>query len=109
MATFLIIVREAFEAALLLGIVYAYLRQLGVHAQAHYVTWGAVLGVVASVGVGVAVSVLSGPLLDVGPDVVGIAVLFVSVVVLMWMLLWMRQHARGLRGEVHRQVGRRRS
>ena len=104
MATFLIIVREAFEAALLLGIVYAYLRQIGVRAQARYVTWGAVLGVVASVGLGVTVSVLSGPLLDVGPDVVGIAVLFVSVGVLTWMLLWMRQHARGLRGEVHRQV-----
>jgi high-affinity iron transporter len=104
MAAFLIIVREAFEAALLLGIVYAYLRQVGARAQARYVTWGAVLGVVASVGVGVAVSVLSGPLLDVGPDVVGIAVLFVSVVVLTWMLLWMRQHARGLRGEVHRQM-----
>ena len=38
MATFLIIVREAFEAALLLGILYAYLRQLGAHAQAHFVT-----------------------------------------------------------------------
>jgi high-affinity iron transporter len=96
MATFLIIVREAFEAALLLGILYAYLRQLGAHAQAHFVTWGAALGVVASVGLGVAVSVLSGPLLDFGPDVVGIAVLFVSVGVLTWMLLWMRQHARGV-------------
>ena len=104
MATFLIIVREAFEAALLLGILYAYLRQLGAHAQAHFVTWGAALGVVASVGLGVAVSVLSGPLLDFGPDVVGIAVLFVSVGVLTWMLLWMRQHARGFKGEVHRQV-----
>lgn len=40
MATFLIIVREAFEAALLLGILYAYLRQLGANAQAHFVTWG---------------------------------------------------------------------
>ena len=104
MATFLIIVREAFEAALLLGILYAYLRQLGAHAQAHFVTWGAALGAVASVGLGVAVSVLSGPLLDFGPDVVGIAVLFVSVGVLTWMLLWMRQHARGFKGEVHRQV-----
>lgn len=104
MATYLIIVREAFEAALLLGILYAYLRQLGANAQAHFVTWGAALGVVASVGLGVAVSVLSGPLLDFGPDVVGIAVLFVSVGVLTWMLLWMRQHARGFKGEVHRQV-----
>lgn len=104
MAPYLIIVREAFEAALLLGILYAYLRQLGAHAQAHFVTWGAALGLVASVGLGVAVSVLSGPLLDFGPDVVGIAVLFVSVGVLTWMLLWMRQHARGFKGEVHRQV-----
>ena len=90
--TYLVLLREAFEAGLLLGIVYTYLQKIGRPGHYRYVTWGAVLGVVASVAVGVAVSYLSGPLLDLGLDVVGAAVLFLSVGVLTWMLVWMRQH-----------------
>ena len=102
--TYLIVLREAFEAALLLGIVYTYLQKIGRPGHYRYVTWGAVLGVLASAGVGVAVTYLSGPLLDLGPDVVGAAILFLSVGVLTWMLVWVRQHARGLKGDLQRRI-----
>ncbi len=102
--TYLVLLREAFEAALLLGIVYTYLQKIGRPGHYRYVTWGAVLGVLASVAVGVAVSYLSGPLLDLGPDVVSAAVLFLSVGVLTWMLVWMRQHARAIKGDVQRRI-----
>src|SRR5919204_221703 len=104
LATFLIMLREAFEAALLLGIVYTYLQKIGGQSCYRYATWGAVLGVLASMGVGVAVSYLSGPLLDIGPDLVGAAVIFVSVVVLTWMLVWMRQHAQAIKRNVQQRV-----
>lgn len=102
--TFLVVLREAFEAALVLGIVYTYLEKI--HRRQHYgyVTWGAALGLVASVGVGVAVTYLSGPLLDLGPDLVTAAVIFASVAVLTWMLVWMRQHARAIKGDVQRKI-----
>ena len=103
-ATFVITLREAFEAALLLGIVYTYLDKVGARDQYHCVTLGGVLGVVASVLVGVAVTLLSGPLLDLGPDLIGTAVLFVAVVVLTWHGWWMRQHARAIKGDVQRRV-----
>ena len=103
-ATFVITLREAFEAALLLGIVYTYLDKIGRRAQSHYVTTGALAGVVASIVLGVLVNVLSGPLLDLGPDLIGIAVLLVAVIVLTWHGWWMRQHARAIKGNVQRRL-----
>src|SRR2546430_1268089 len=46
-ATFVVTLREAFEAALLLGIVYSYLERVGARAQYHWVTLGGVLGLLA--------------------------------------------------------------
>jgi high-affinity iron transporter len=103
-ATFVITLREAFEAALLLGIVYTFLDKLDAREQFRYVTLGGALGLVASVALGVAVSVLSGPLLDFGPDLLGTIVIFVAVVVLTWHGWWMRQHARAVKGDVQRRI-----
>jgi len=102
--TFVITLREAFEAALLLGIVYTYLDKVGRRAQFHYVTRGALLGVAASIALGMAVSALSGPLLDLGPDLIGVAVLLVAVILLTWHGWWMRQHARAVKGDVQRRL-----
>ena len=105
-ATFVVTLREAFEAALLLGIVYTYLDKIGARNDYRYVTLGGILGAVASVLLGVALSVLSGPLLDLGPDVIGTGVVFVAVVVLTWHGWWMRQHARAVKSDVHRRLER---
>jgi high-affinity Fe2+/Pb2+ permease len=75
-ATFVITLREAFEAALIVGIVYGYLEKIKARDAYRYVTWGGALGVVASIGMGVAVTYLSGPLLDVGPELITMVVIF---------------------------------
>jgi high-affinity iron transporter len=103
-ATFVVTLREAFEAALLLGIVYSYLDRVGARAQSRWVTLGGALGLVASVLAGLAVSFLSGPLLDLGPDLVAAAVIFFAVGLLTWHSWWMRQHARAIKGDVHRRI-----
>src|ERR1043165_1071323 len=103
-ATFVVTLREAFEAALLLGIVYTYLDKIGARAHARFVTLGGILGAAASVLVGVGLTVLSGPLLDLGPDVIGTAVIFVAVVLLTWHGWWMRQHARAIRSDVQHRI-----
>ena len=103
-AAFVITLREAFEAALILGIVYTYLQKIGARRHFRYATTGGALGVLASVGLGVAVTVLSGPLLDLGPDLIATAVIFVAVVVLTWHGYWMQQHARAIKGEVLQRI-----
>ena len=103
-ASFVITLREGFEAALLLGIVYAYLAQTDLRHYRGRVTTGAVLGLGASVLLGVIVSFISGPLLDIGPDLIAAAVMLVAVVLLTWHAWWMRQHARATSGQVHRQI-----
>src|SRR5262249_56888833 len=91
--TFVVTLREGFEAALILGIVYTYLQKIGAERQYHYVTRGGLLGVLASIALGVLVTVLSGPLLDLGPDVIGLAVIFIAVVVLTRHRYSMQPHA----------------
>jgi high-affinity iron transporter len=103
-ATFVITLREAFEASLLLGIVYTYLDRIGARRQFGYVTWGGVLGLLASFGLGVAVGELSGPLVEFGPDLIGLGVIFLAVTVLTWHGWWMRQHARAIKGDVQRRI-----
>jgi len=103
-ATFVVVLREGFEAALLLGIVYAYLTQIGHPESRRYVTLGGALAVVASIAMGIAVSVLSGPLADVGPDVIALVVIFGAVALLSWHGWWMGRHSRELRGDLQRRV-----
>jgi high-affinity iron transporter len=102
--TFVITLREGFEAALILGIVYTYLQKIGAERHYHYATRGGLFGVLASIALGVVVTALSGPLLDMGPDVIGLGVIFLAVVVLTWHGYWMRQHARAVKGDVQRKI-----
>jgi len=102
--TFVITLREGFEAALVLGLIYTYLDKIGARREFRYVTVGALLGVAASVLLGVVVTVLSGPLVDLGPDLIGAAVLFSASGMLTWHAWWMRRHARAIRGDVERRI-----
>jgi len=108
-ATFVITLREAFEASLLLGIVYGYLDRIGARGSFHWVTVGGVLGLLASLAMGLAVGMLSGPLLDLGPDVIAAAVMFVAVGLLTWHAWWMREHSRAIRGQVEHRLAAARS
>ena len=103
-ATFVITLREAFEASLLLGIVYGYLDRVGARGSFHWVTLGGALGLLASLAMGLAVGMLSGPLLDLGPDLIAAVVMFLAVGLLTWHAWWMRQHSRTIRGEVEQRL-----
>jgi high-affinity iron transporter len=102
--TFVITLREGFEAALILGLIYTYLEKVGARREFRYVTGGALLGVVASLLLGIMVTVLSGPLVDLGPDLVGAIVLFAASSMLTWHGWWMRRHARAIRGDLERRI-----
>jgi high-affinity iron transporter len=103
-ATFIVVLREGFEAALLLGIVSAYLVQIGHAESRRYVAFGGALAVLASVVMGIAVTALSGTLADVGADFIAVAVIFGAVGLLTWHGWWMGRHARELHGDLQRRV-----
>jgi len=103
-ATFVVTLREAFEAALVLGIIYSYLGKIGARDGFSFVTRGGVLGLLASLGMGVGVGYLSGPLLDVGPDIVTVVVMFAAVALLTWHAWWMQQHARLVKSDVQHRI-----
>jgi high-affinity iron transporter len=103
-ASFVVTLREAFEAALILGIVYSYLQKIGARDGYRYVTWGGALGLLLSVAMGIGVSYLSGPLLDVGPEIIAVVVIFAAVGLLTWHAWWMQQHARLIKGQVQHRI-----
>ena len=103
-ATFIVTLREAFEAALILGIVYSYLEKIAARDSFRYVTWGGALGLLLSVAMGIAVTYLTGPLLDVGPEIITVVVIFGAVGLLTWHAWWMQQYARLIKGHVQHRI-----
>ena len=61
--SFLVLFREGFEAALILGIIYTYLAKIQHQQHFRYATLGAIGGAIASALLGAIVAQVSGPLL----------------------------------------------
>ncbi|WP_036487837.1 FTR1 family protein [Myxosarcina sp. GI1] len=105
--TFLVTLREGFEAALVVGIVMACLQKADRAKLYRWVYLGIIGGIVASIGVGF---ILAGTL--TGAEAAGgiyapvvkqfLEGIFglVAIVMLSWMLLWMTQQAKSVKGEV---------
>ena len=105
--TFVVTLREGFEAALVVGIVMACLKKAGQTELYRWVYLGIMGGIIASVAVGF---LLAGVI--TGVDAVGgiyapvvkqlLEGIFglVAIAMLSWMLLWMTKQAKSLKGEV---------
>lgn len=109
--TFLITLREGVEAALVVGIVLACLRQAKRSQLIPYVYFGVGAGLAASVLVGgVLLQLLQQVPTTNSPDVIlfrqlletGIGVL--AIAMLSWMLIWMTRQARSLKSEIEDSV-----
>lgn len=103
-AAFLITLREGLEAALIVAIVLAYLRQLGRRDQFAMAAGGAVAGVAVSVVAGAILYVAIGGLEGRAEHLTEATIALVAVAVLTWMIFWMRGQARSLGGELRSQV-----
>jgi high-affinity iron transporter len=103
--TFVIGLREGLEAALIVGIVAAFLRQEGRRDALRWVWTGVLIAVGICVGVGVGLKLASEQLPYRQQEGLETVVALVAVGVVTWMVFWMRKHARGLKGELESSAG----
>jgi high-affinity iron transporter len=103
-AAFLITLREGLEAALIVAIVMAYLRQVGRTDRFGFVLGGALAGTAVAVGVGAGVYVAVGELEGRAEQLTEAFIGLAAVGVLTWMVFWMRRQSRTLGGELRGRV-----
>jgi high-affinity iron transporter len=104
LATFFLMLREGLEAALIVGIIAAYLVKIGRRDALGKVA----VGVAAAIGLSIAIGLIVTLTIERLPLVLqetleGVAALL-AVAVLTWMLFWMRRQGRLLKGELERGV-----
>jgi high-affinity iron transporter len=110
--TFVITLREGVEAALVVGIVLAYLKKAGRTQLNPWVGAGVGAGLLASVLVGMLFNALiqglgasDSPYAPIFEPLLEGTFSVLAIVMLSWMLVWMTQQARFLKGQVEGAVG----
>jgi high-affinity iron transporter len=98
--TFVIGLREGVEAALIVGIVAAFLRQENRTDALRWVWAGVLAAVGICIAVGVALELLDETLPQRQQEMLETVIGFVAVGVVTFMIVWMRRHARGMAGEL---------
>ena len=102
--TFVIGLREGVEAALIVGIVAAFLRQQGARRALRWMWTGVGLAVAICVAGGVALELLSQSLPQAEQEALETVVGFIAVAMVTFMVVWMRRNARGLRATLERDA-----
>jgi high-affinity iron transporter len=103
-ANALIMLREGFEAGLIVAILLAYLRKLD-RRDAFRSIWmgtGAAVGVAA--GVGAVLFLTIGELTGDARKLTFAIIMGIAAVVITWMVFWMRKQARAIKGDLEARV-----
>lgn len=100
----LITFREGLEAALVVGILQGCLRKIGRREESRYVWLGVILAVASSVTLAWGIQRVGLELEGRAEQLFEGATMFLAVVVLTWMIYWMRYQARLIRSTLERGV-----
>lgn len=102
--SFFVTLREGLEAGLILAIILAYLR--AIHQTFHFrtVLIATAAAVAGSVAAGAGVFVVAGELEGRAADAFEGAAMLTAVVVLSWMIIWMKRQAVHMRRSLEREV-----
>jgi high-affinity iron transporter len=103
-ATFVIALREGLEAALVVSILLAYLHKVGRSDQTRLVWIGTAVALVTSVLAGTVIFVVGAEFEGRTEQLFEGFVTLAAVVVLTWMIFWMRRQGGRLRGELQDKV-----
>jgi high-affinity iron transporter len=103
LATLVIGLREGLEAALIVGMLAAFLRRNNASLRPMWI--GVVAAIVLSLGVGVALELVSASLPERAQEGMETVVSAVALVFVTTMIVWMSSHARGLKKELEASAG----
>ncbi len=104
LSTFIIALREGLEAALIVGILVAYLVKTGRTALLIPLWTGVALAILASLGTGAFLTITSTELSARGEEFFAGTTSFVAVALVTWMVFWMKRTARHLKGHLEGQL-----
>jgi high-affinity iron transporter len=101
LSTYLIALREGLEAALIIGILVAYLSKSGKKSLLPFLWLGVGSAVLFSFVLGAFLSFTSTQLSQRGEEIFAGTSSLLAVVFVTWMVFWMKRNARGLRDDLH--------
>jgi high-affinity iron transporter len=103
-AAFVIALREGIEAALIVSILLAYLKQLGRSDASRLVWWGTGLAVLLSAALGTAIFTVGADFEGTSEQVFEGLVTLTAVGVLTWMIFWMRRQGARIKSDLQHKV-----
>lgn len=103
-ASALITLREGLEAALIVGVVLAYLGKIGRPDRRSAVWGGVVAALIASIALAIALQALGAKFEGRAEEIFEGATMFLAVAVLTYMIFWMRHQGHRLRGALEQDV-----
>ena len=104
LSTFVIALREGLEAALIVGILVAYIVRTDCRQLLKPLWIGVATAIAASLGLGAILSFTSAELSSRGEELFAGLTSFIAVGLVTWMVFWMKRAARTLRDELHGKV-----
>ena len=102
--SFIITFREALEAALIVGIIAAYIAKLGRKDLNRYLAVGVVAALAASAGVAMIFKTVYGGLEGMAEQLFEGAAALTAAVVLTYMIFWMAGNSKKIKGELQEKV-----
>jgi len=99
-SSFIIALREGLEAALIVGIVIAYLNKSGRRSDLNFVWIGVAVATLLSIGLGALLTFTSAELSPRGEELFAGTTSLLAVGVVTWMVFWMKRTARYMRSDL---------
>jgi high-affinity iron transporter len=104
LGAFAITLREGFEAALIVGLILAYLVKTGQQRHAPAVWWGVAAAAVTSVAIGAILFLSVGELEGTSEALYEGSAMILAAAVVTWMAFWMRKQAATIGAHLREQV-----